>query len=165
MITADEAVFPNNVVKLMADRFAKLDQDLQVFKRPLRSDDPVQSIGVFGALWTPDNESFEMKGFNAVSPQEPTLQRYSIAIQAFVKDMDEVRGLMAHSVLSKMVLAMIYRDEPLRVGLAGLATSMYGVTEKTRRWGVTTQRYLNNELNSEWLYLSTVECWLETENT
>lgn len=165
MITAATAVFPNNAILEMSARFNLLDPagDVQVFRRPLRDTDPNQSIGVFGALWTPNPESLEMKGIAAPGPQEPSLQRYSIAVQAFVKDMDEENGLAVHSVLSKMILAMLYRDAPLRVGLAGLSTTLFGATERTKRWGVTTQRFLNNELDSEWLYLSTVECWLETE--
>lgn len=167
MISADEAVFPNNAVDILATRFGFLDSagDLKVFRRPLRDTDPVQSVGVFGALWVPDEESYEMKGMGSPAPQEPTIQKYSIAIQAFVKDMEEERGLATHSVLSKMILAMLYRDEPLRIGLAGLQATTLGVTERTMRWGVTTQRFLNNELDSAWLYLSTVEFWLETRIT
>lgn len=165
MITADTLVFPNNAVDLIANRSKLLDPagDVQVLRRPLKETDPVQSIGVFGTLWTPDDESVEMRGGFSPGPQEPTLQRYNIAVQGFVKDQNEERGLTVHSVMSKLILAMLYRDEPLRVGLAGLSVTMLGLTERTMRWGVTTQRFLNNELDSEWLYLSTVECWLETE--
>lgn len=165
MISADEEVFPNNAVSMIAARCSLLDpaEEVAVFRRPLRESDPVQSIGIFAALWTPDMESLEMKGGFAPGPQEPTIQKYSIAIQALAKDMDEERGSATHSVMSKMILAMLYRDEPLRIGLAGLWATMFGSTERTKRWGITTQRFLNNELDSEWLYLSTVECWLETE--
>lgn len=168
MITADQPVFPNIAIDVMEERFKLLDPagDLQVLKRPLATSDPTQCIGVFGAMWTPDNESLEMRGSMGSpdpGPQEPTIGRYSIAIQAFIKDMDEVRGAAVHSVLSKMVLAMLYRDQPLRLALAGLNATLFGSTERLKRWGITTQRFLNNELDSEWLYLSTVECWLETE--
>lgn len=165
MIEASDAVFPNNAVKVVSERFKLLDPagDVQVFRRPLEVSDPVQSIGVFPTLWTPTQDSVEMRGSSSPGPQEPTIQRYTLTIQAFVKDADEERGLSAHSVLSKYILAMLYRDEPLRLGLAQLSYSMLGVTEKTRRWGISTQRFVNNELDAEWLYLSTVECWLETE--
>lgn len=165
MITADEPVFPNNAIVVLSDRFKLLDSagDVAVLRRPLRDTDPNQSIGVYGSLWTPDQTSLEMKGMDSPGPQEPTIQRYVLTIQGFVKDMDEERGLATHSVLSKMILAMLYRDVPLRVGLAELSTVLFGATERTTRWGVTTQRFLNNELDAEWLYLSTVECWLETE--
>lgn len=165
MITADQPVFPNVAIDVIAYRAKLLDPagDLAVHKRPLLDTDEVQAIGIFGALWTPTQESLEMRGSARPGPQEPTLSRYSIAIQGFVKDMDQERGAAAHSVLSKLILAMLYRDEPLRVGLAGLSATVLGSTETLLRWGVTTQRFLNNELDAEWLYLSTVECWLETE--
>lgn len=165
MITADEAVFPNNAIIKISERMSLLDQDgdVKVHRRPLRDTDANQAIGVYGSLWTPDQTSLEMKGSASPGPQEPTIQRYVLTIQGFIKDLDEERGLAVHSVMSKMILAMLYRDVPLRVGLAGLETSLFGATERTTRWGVTTQRFLNNELDTEWLYLSTVECWLETE--
>lgn len=165
MIEADDAVFPNNAVKVMSERFKLLDPagDVQVFRRPLMPTDPVQSIGVYGSMWTPIQDSIEMRGSGSPGPQEPTLQKYSLFVQAFVKDANEERGSNVHSVLSKYILAMLYRDEPLRLGLAQLSYSMLGMTERAHRWGVSTQRFLNNELDAEWLYLSTVECWLETE--
>lgn len=163
MIEENWDVFPNNVVAILATRFQLLDSDLFVTRRPLRESDPVQCIGIFPALWTPNQESLEIRGIPSPGPQEPTLQRYAFAVQAFVKDMDEERGSAKHSTLSKMVLLTLYRDNPLHVALAALSSSMLGATERTRRWGITTQRFLNNQLDSEWLYLSTVEIWLETE--
>lgn len=162
MIDADEPVFPNNVVVLVQARAQLLDPDLHVYRRPLRDSDPNQSIGVFAAQWQPQQDSLEMRG-GPQFVQEPTLQRYSISVQAFVKDMDEERGLFGHSVLSKMVRSMLYRDDPLRVGLSMLSVTMRGSTERARRWGITTQRFVSNELSGSWLYLSTLEFWLETE--
>lgn len=162
MITDTVPVFPNNIVDLLAERCALLDDELFVIKRPLRNSDPNQSIGISAALWTPDDDSQEMRGGNP-GPSEPTLSRYTIAVQAFVKDMDEVRGLATHSVLSKLVRNMLYRDNPLRIGLSSLSTLQDGVTERARRWGIATQRYFSNELDGSWLYLSTLEFWLETE--
>lgn len=165
-ITADTPVFPNNVVDILYTRLGMIDPDIFVVRRPLRHTDLAQSIGIFGSMWMPDQESLEIRGIGSGMPgsQEPTLSRYMITIQAFVKDMDEERGLATHSVLSKMILAILYRDQPLRVGLSSLSAEVLGVTEHARRWGITSQRFLNNELgDNEWLYLSTVEFWLDTE--
>lgn len=162
MIEANNTVFPNNVVNLLATRFELFDPDLFVTKRPLRHIDPEQSIGVFGALWSPDDDSYEMKGA-PIGRSEPTLQSYIITIQAYVKDMDEERGHSAHSVLSKTIRTMLYRDEPLRVGLIGLSSSMFGSVERLQRWKVRNQRFNSNELQGDWLFLSTLEFWLETE--
>lgn len=164
MIAPDEAVFPNNVVILLETAFQGIDPDLSVFKRPLRPTDPVQSIGIVAQLWDPDEESVEMRGMFSPGPSQPTLQRYLLGVQAFVKDGDEVRGLAAHSVLSNRVRGVLYRGEGLRLALQGLsATDSSGATERLQRWGIRTQRYFANEIESEWLYLSTLEFWIETE--
>lgn len=160
MISADTIVFPNNVVSLLQTRSQLLDSDLTVVRRPARPSDPSQTVGIYAATWEPRDDSFEIGHF---APSEPTLQRYLIAAQAFVKDMDEERGLARHSVLSKMIRTMLYRDEPLRVGLSVLSVTMNGSVESARRWGIRSQRYLSNELDGSFLYLSTLEFWLETE--
>lgn len=164
MIEESVAVFPNNVVNLLAIRFDMVDEDITVVRRPLRMTDPVQSIAVYSTMWAPDAESMELRGIGHPGPSEPTVQRYAFAIQAFVKDMEEERGLSAHSVLSKILLAILYRDQPLRVGLGALTSEIMGVRERVLRWGIASQRFLNNELGeSEWLYLSTIEFYVDTE--
>jgi hypothetical protein len=161
VITDELVVFPNNVVSLVATRVGLLDPDLTVLRRPLRESDPVQSAGVFATQWLPDEESHEMKGLG----HDPSIDRYNVALQAFVKDMDEERGLAVHSVMSEMLRTMLYRDTALRVGLSSLSTNLNGVQKRTTRWGISTQRYFSNELQGSWLYLSTLEFWLETETT
>lgn len=155
-------LFPANVVELVATRAQLLDADLFVCQRPLRQSDPNQSVGVTAAQWLPQEESYEMRG-GPTGRHEPTLQSYLITVQAFIKDMDRERGLAVHTILSKMLRSMLYRDEPLRVGLAALEASYLGSTERTQRWGIRQQRFFGNDINSEWLYLSNLEFWLETE--
>lgn len=162
MIVNNQNVFPNNAVEIITARTRLLDTDLFVIKRPLRESDPNQSAGVFAAQWLPEEDSYEIVG-GPVGRHEPTLQRYFITIQAFVKDMDEERGLATHSVLSKMIRSMLYRDNPLRVALGSLSVTTDSSIERTQRWGIRQQRYFSNELSGSWLYLSTLEFWLETE--
>lgn len=161
MISSTEPVFPNNAVLLIADRIDMLDPDLKVFKRALRTSDPVQSVAVLGVQVDPEEGSAEIIG----RPNSgATVHQYIIGIQAFIKDMDEERGLATHSVLSKMIRSMLDRDTPLRVGLGSLAVNdPYGGTERAQRWGVRTQRFMSNELDGAFLHLSTLEFWLETE--
>jgi hypothetical protein len=162
VISSDELVFPNNVVKLIADRVKPaIDADLYVAKRPLRNTDPTQSVGVSASSWVPNEDSLEMRG--ATAGQEPTISQYLISVQAFVKDMNEVNGLIVHAKLSKMVRTMLYRDATLAVGLRSLSVSAGLYQERVMRWGIRTQRYFSNELNADWLYLSILEFWLETE--
>jgi hypothetical protein len=162
VITADENAFPNNIVSLLEIRIALLDSDLAVVKRPLRNTDPNQAVGIFASNWVPNDDSKEMRG---IAPMQPTLSSYRIAIQAFIKDMDEERGLNTHAVLSRMLRAMVYTDQPLRVALATLTASLGSATERSQRWGISQQRFFSNELGGEWLYLSILEMWLETETT
>jgi hypothetical protein len=164
VIQANLNHFPYNAVALMAVRFKTIDTDLEVFKRPLRDSDPVQSIGVFGSQWLPEEESHEMRGLPA-GVREPTLASYLIGIQAFVKDADEERGAATHGTLSKLIRTMLYRDDDLRVGLRSLSVTSSDSIERTGRFGIRTQRYLSNELSGSWLYLSTIEFWLETETS
>jgi hypothetical protein len=168
MIAATTPVFPNNVVDLVAFRMQFLDADLQIFKRPLRDSDPIQCVGVFAQQWLPDTDSQEMRGRipgQTIGYKEPSIEQYLISIQAFVKDMDEERGLATHSVLSEMVRTMLYRDATLGVALAALSTTLNNVQKRTGRWGIRQQRYFSNELQGSFLYLSNLEFWLETENT
>lgn len=160
MISSD-LKFPNNVVVVLAERAKLLDPDLFVFKRPLRKTDPTQSIGFSAAMWSPDEDSKEMRG--SALGQEPTISRYSVSVQAFVKHTVEEEGLGIHATLSKMVRTMLYRDTPLAVALRSLSEPAGPYTEKMMRWGIQTQRYFSNELNADWLYLSTLEFWFETE--
>lgn len=164
MIEATDAVFPNNVVAILVSRFQFIDPDLYVTRRPLRLTDPAQSIGVFASMWAPDIKSMELRGLGQPAPSEPTVQRYAFAIQAFVKDLEEDRGLATHSVLSEMVLSILYRDEPLSIGLRALTSDVLGVRKRVLRWGMASQKFLANTLGqSEWLYLSTVEFYVDTE--
>jgi hypothetical protein len=77
--------------------------------------------------------------------------------------MDQVRGLARHSVLSGRLRALLYRDAPLRVGLTALSVVDFGATETVQGWGVNTQRYMANEVEGSFIYLSNLELFLETE--
>lgn len=163
MITADETVFPQNIVKTIAEHARQIDEDITIVKRRLRNTDPAQSLGVYGVQWNPDTDSFEMRGGPAPGPSEPTLQTYTVGLQAFVKDTDEERGLAVHSVFAKRIRTMLYRDAALRVAFASLESTAGGSKEVARRWGVRQQRLISNEINGTWLYLSTLEFWLDTQ--
>ena len=174
MIDESLPVFPNNVAETIRVRFEmpgviddEVDptQRITILKRPLRPTDPNQSVGLIPVNWVPNQESLEIRGLPSPGPQEPTLQQYMLHVQAFVRDPEEMRGLAVHSVLTSRIRAVLYRDVPLRVGLAALAVNLVGATEQLKRWGFLQTRYLSNEVNGNWLYLSTTELWIETETT
>lgn len=160
MIANDVTVFPNNVILLMAAAYANIDPDITVLKRPLRSSDPNLSVGVFGSLWDPEEESLEI---GHSTPREPTLAVYQLATQVLIKDAEEESGLAIHSVLSKRIRTVLYRSEALRLGLESLSVTDGSSVERTRRWGIRTQRYMNNDIDGQFVYVSTMEHWLETE--
>lgn len=162
MIEASGTVFPNSIIRVLADSVKTLDADLFVTRRPLRSSDPNQSVGVFPGQWVPDERSQEM---GRINPGEPTMQQYVIGLQAFIKDGDEEIGLARHSTLSYAIRSMLYRDAAIRVGFQSLTYTSNGVTERLRRWGIRSQRFLSNELSGSWLYLSTLEIWAETDSS
>lgn len=161
-IVVDPNVFPVNIVNILKPRFQALSTDLFVTSRPLRDSDPPQSIGVTATLWNPVEDSYEMKGLG-LGLHEPTLQRYVTTVQVLAKNMDEEVGISEHSTISKLVRTMLYRDEPLRVSLGSLVWTNGTVTERAQRWGITNQRFVSNEIGGVWLFVSSLEFWLETE--
>lgn len=158
--------FPNNVVDMIASQLETLEMPLpadindriRVVKRPVRDTDYTQTISVIPALWVPDMDSLEMSG----GVNEPTIQSYTIAIEALVVDMDVERGLATHALLSSMVRLMLYRNLALRVGLPLLEVDLNGYREKFARWGISQQRFGNNQIGKNFVFLSTVDLWFET---
>ena len=166
MIDPTDPVFPNNLVEVLALAFEayvdpEIDPDIRVkvLRRALVPVDPNQCIGIFAQAWVPDIESFE------IPSNEPTLQKYTIKIQCLVKDMDENRGLAAHSVLSKLVRNIVYRNNNLRVALTGLFDNTGGSMERLQRYGIKSQDYISGENKATFIYLSTLDTYFETETS
>ena len=163
LISGDEVVFPNNIINIMETRFNQLWPDTKTFQRPLAKEDNSETIGIYPSLWTPNLESMEISG---VSPGEPTLSDYLIMVQCFIKDSDRERGAAKHSVMAKRLRNMLYRDTLLRLAFQGIAITDFGVTESLKKWGCHLQRYFSNEISAgTWVYLSTLEYYIETETT
>lgn len=155
---ATTPVFPNNVCGLIAARIDDLYHDeLLVVKRPLRPTDDTRSIGISPAWWEPDEDSFEFRSL------EPTIQTYRILIQIFAKNTDSELGIAEHSVMSKVIRSLLYRDGPLKVGLDMLSVTMNGSTETIQRRGIRRSQYISNEIQGQWLFLNTLEYYVETE--
>lgn len=163
MIQNVDAVFPSNVVLLIQERLSQLDADIMVMRRPLEPTDPVQCMAVYGTLWSPTQNSLELLGNEPARATMPTLQQYSVTIQALVQDMDTERGLATHSYMSKLVRGVLYHDMPLRVGLGLLSSQMFGVTETFKRREVVSQRFMSNEISGNWMFLSVLDLRIETE--
>lgn len=152
-----ESGFPMNVVDELKTSFETLMIDHTVISRPLRFADPARSIGVFVADWTPTQTSQQ------IGQKEPSLARYQYRVQNMVKTADEVTGKAWFSLDSKSVRAVLYRDPTLEIRLPALIEEVLGTREIVKQWGVGRQRFLSNELRSQFLYLAQTDFWLETE--
>lgn len=158
----EEAVFPNNVVKCLGIVLPGITEGITLLKRPLRPADPDHSIGVYGTLWTPEEDSYEM---GHAAPNESTLSKYQVGIQTLVKHGEADKCLTISSILTRHVRAVLYRNQPLRVALGSLYVqdTTYGYRESMRRWGVRTQRYMTNDLQGAFVTTSVLDLWIETE--
>lgn len=169
MIDLEAVHFPQNVINLLSDLIpTRLDSRLNVFRRALRTTDPNLSIGFVAAQWTPDEESYEIGGapsyLGGAGRGGATILRYQVAIQAYVRVMDEQEGLAQHSAMASAIRAMLLTDPELGVAFGALRADA-GVTgtEKFLRCKISSQRYASNELDGKWLYMSVTELIIETE--
>lgn len=154
------SAFPGNVVTLVNSRLKTLyGDDLFIISRMLKITDGPKSVGVFPSTWEPDEQSFEI----GPTAPEPTVQIYRVGIQCSTKDFDEQNGVAVNSVMSKVVRDMLYRDAPLKVGLTSLSVASAGRTEKIQRRGISRGKFISNEIQGQFWYLSTLEFWFETE--
>lgn len=155
-----EAVFPFNFVKCLGIVLPGMDADVTVVKRPLRPTDPNYAVGVYGTLWQPMEDSFEI---GHSSPSEPTLSQYQVGVQTLVKDGDTERGLAISSILANRVRSVLYRNQPLRLALGSLYVQDGASRESMRRWGVRSQRYMSNDIEGTFVTISVLDLWIETE--
>lgn len=157
MIDDSIEVFPFNAVEIIVPRLQTIDPDVVIVRRALRDSDGTQTIGIFPITWEPDETSLEIGG------REPTIQRYPIAIQSCIKETDEEKGIRVHGVFAKRIRSLLYRDQPLNIGLAALSVSMDGGTERISRRRVRNQRFLSGEIGGVFNYLAVTEYVIETE--
>jgi hypothetical protein len=161
-----EPVFPNNFVEVMAIVLPGIDDECTLQKRPLRPTDPNYSIGVYATVWTPNDDSYEIGHLgmsNSAGPNESTLSTYQVGIQVLVKDSDTQRALAVGSLLNRRIRSVLYRNNDLRVALSQLYTTEDGVTERLKRWGIRSQRFMSNDIEGKFVFISVLDMWIETE--
>lgn len=151
-----DLAFPDNLVNEFKTSLAQLPGIETVVGRALRMSDPNASAGVFATEWLPGEMGIG-------KPREPLDNRYTIVIQLLIKHMNEEEALAQHSVLSKSIRVMVYRDADLQVRLPQLSEESSGVRERVLKWGVRAQRFLSNELDKQFLFLSSTEVVVTTE--
>ena len=163
MISADSTAFPNCAIVALRDELKKIDPDVPVFTRSIRVGDPLQSLAIVPANWTPDANTWEVGGLTPTAT--PTMGEYLLIIQCFNQDMDEERGLFTASAMSQLVRNTISRSVDVRVALSMLkhVTDTGLVLERFQRASVRGQRFLTNEVDGSFLHLSSLEVMIETE--
>lgn len=132
---------------------------IPIARRPLRYMDPERSVGLHVVDWTPDPNSVQM------GQAELALNTYLVRIQNLVKHSDEEEGRNLYVLDAKMVRVILYRDTALRVRLGSLNETIMGTQERFKRMGIRNQRFLNNELSGQFVFLATTDVWIETEVT
>lgn len=148
-----------NVCFVLAEALKDIDPDVKIYRRPLRTTDEAQCISVVPVDWNPDQGSIEFG-----RPGEPTIQRYTVAVQAMIKDMEEMRGIRKHSELSARVRHMLYRDLDLELALPTVSVKVGSTTETLRKHSTEGQQFMSNQNpKGGFIYLSTVEYWFETQ--
>ena len=156
---SDLNIYPMNVVDEVAVSLEEyLDDEVVILKRPLRPSDPYRSVGIFPTTNDVVAGSLEIGGNG-----EPTLQQYMYRIQNLCRHADEVLGRRQYAVDTKIIKTILYRDPALRLRLAALNDVSLGFQERFQKFTVGTQRYINNELNGQFMYLSVTEFSVETE--
>jgi hypothetical protein len=153
-------MFPMNFVDEIAvslDEF--LDDEVVVIKRPLRSVDPNRCVGIFPVSALP------IEGSEMIGQVEPTLQRYNVRIQLLVKHARDEDGRRLYAVDSTAMKTILYRDLGLHTRLATLQMEIMGTVERYKQFQVRSQRFLNNELGSQFVYLSVTDLEFQTELT
>jgi hypothetical protein len=150
--------FPYNVVDVLV---AQLDPYLSeldaIVRRPLRFTDPPRCMGIYPFDWAPQVESME------ISAWEPTLGRYGVRIQNLVQHGDEDEGREMVTLDATIARTVLYRGTELGVALGGLSESVLGHGERFKRFGVRNQQFMNNELRGQFVFLATMDLWVETE--
>lgn len=153
--------FPNNIVAALKIEFEKVDAQVPVLTRPIQKGDPIQCWGIVAALWNPDEESWEFRGDPGL--MGPTINQYLIGVQCFNQDMDQERGLSVSARMAGIARNTLSRSTGVRVALAALTSSEFGLTERFRRSSVRGQRFLSNEIDGYFYHLSNLEFLVETE--
>jgi hypothetical protein len=127
--------------------------------RRLRATDGPFSVGMRVANWTHDQRSAQ------IAQVEPGVGSYTLQVQNMVVHMDEEQGRAIFDRQCALVRTVLYRDEPLRVGLLGIEEVLDGYVERTKRLTIVRQDFLDAEVSKRMTYLCSTEVRIETEIT
>lgn len=154
-------VFPTNIIAVLEARAPEWLPDTHIQTTPLTDMNVGQAVSILPVGWDPDDPPQIGQRPN---PEEASIQRYSIMIQALVTSYDNEDGINRHALLSRRVRNMLVRDPVLRETLSQLYCNEDGVMETFQRLRVNNQRFLVNEGESDGtLYMSVTDVHVITE--
>lgn len=128
-----------------------------ILQRPVRFMDPTKTVTCF-----PLNRT-QPVGDKIIGQVEPLLKRYDYRFQVFHKVIKEEEGRAWNALDTKMLEVVLYRDTTLAANLPTLSEELLDSRERFTRFGLGTTRYLNNEVNGAFVFLSQVDAWVETQ--
>lgn len=161
MLTPLVTAFPANVVDAFERHLARNRYVDQVVGRPIREADANMTLGIHVDAWEPDGPD----AYN-IGQEEPVLQRYPFVIEYMVKYAgNEAEGRNVHSVASKSIRAMLYRDQSLVLQLHGLSEEIEDTIERVMRVELNRQRFFSNRIRSSMIFLSVIQGYVQTELT
>lgn len=153
-----DMAFPANITWAISLALEKIPYVDNVERRPIRAADANLTAAVHVSDWMPRSDGYE------IGQEEPVLTRYPFAVEYLVKGVgDEAELHNVHSVGSKYIRAMLYRDEALGLQLRSLSEVLMGTRERAKRIVINRQRFFANRLRTNMVYLSVLEGHVETE--
>lgn len=150
------SAFPYNVVDELRPSFLTVEGVTDFLTRPLRPSDPDGAVSAFPADWQPKEMHIGM--------HDPSIAHYLYTIQILVKHTDEEEGKRLHAQISKNLRTLMYRDPDLRLRLAQLSETSFGVQERTQKWGIRREDFLANEISGQFLFVSSMELVVDVES-
>lgn len=150
--------FPANFVWAISNALARAPYVDTVLRRPIRPVDPNLTAAVYCHNWAPQQGGYE------IGQEEPVLTEYNFVVEYLVKYAgDEAEGHNVHSVGSKHIRAMLYRDEALGIQLRQLHETYAGTREQVKRIKLRRQRFFSNRIRNDMIFLSAIDGFVETE--
>lgn len=154
---SDTLGFPVDFIVELHTTYETHMSDHAVVDRPLRPGDPAKSIGIFAVDTLIQQQNAQ------IGQLEPPLNTHRINMHNMIVASDEVTGRALFAVACKKIRVILYRDTDLGVRLRALSEDILGSREVVKRFGISRQRYITNEVRGVFTYVAVTELWIETE--
>lgn len=148
--------FPENIVDMLAVQLNDI-EDGSVVKRACRPTDASRTVGIYAASWNPLEDSYEM------GREDPTLNRYNIVVQNFVKSGEEAVGRRDHARISTIIRRRLQFDASLVTAVRSLTETTSEFIERVKKYRVARQIFSIGPVDNTFYYLASTDVWIETE--